>query len=82
MEKIRIWDPVWKKTGSGNQDKHPGSATLAGDAPSKLLCISESIGFFYKWIFKILKYCLFWGKFGCPDSKVESEFFHFELTVG
>jgi hypothetical protein len=25
---MRIWDPGWKKLGSGNRDKHPGSATL------------------------------------------------------
>jgi hypothetical protein len=29
MENIRVWDPGWKKFGSGNRDKHPGSATLA-----------------------------------------------------
>jgi hypothetical protein len=28
METVRIWDPGWKKVGSGIRDKHPGSATL------------------------------------------------------
>jgi hypothetical protein len=28
LEKIRIPDLGWKKIGSGNRDKHPGSATL------------------------------------------------------
>jgi len=28
MENIRVWDPGWKKFGSGNRDKHPGFATL------------------------------------------------------
>ncbi len=28
METVRIRDPGWKKVGSGNRDKHPGSATL------------------------------------------------------
>jgi hypothetical protein len=31
MEKIRIWDPVWKKVESWIRDKHPGSATLLTD---------------------------------------------------
>jgi hypothetical protein len=29
METVRIWDPGWKKVGSGIRDKHPGSATLS-----------------------------------------------------
>jgi hypothetical protein len=28
METVRIWDPGWKKVGSGIRNKHPGSATL------------------------------------------------------
>jgi hypothetical protein len=28
METARIWDPGWKKVGSGIRDKHPGFATL------------------------------------------------------
>jgi hypothetical protein len=28
MELGRIWDPGWKKVGSGIRDKHPGSAIL------------------------------------------------------
>jgi hypothetical protein len=28
MEKILIWDPGWKKVGSGIREKHLGSATL------------------------------------------------------
>jgi hypothetical protein len=32
METVRIWDPGWKKVGSGILDKHPGSATLLSRA--------------------------------------------------
>ena len=32
METVRIRDPGWKRVGSGIRDKHPGSATLPGNA--------------------------------------------------
>jgi hypothetical protein len=31
METVRIWDPGWKKVGSGIRDKYPGSATLVAN---------------------------------------------------
>ncbi len=34
METVRIWDPGWKKVGSGIRDKHPGAATLLAAYPA------------------------------------------------
>ncbi len=43
METVRIWDPGWKKVGSGIRDKHPGSATLGKGGQGKTQIGEESL---------------------------------------